>query len=51
MADGNGGMKAEAIASKTKKLVDVAMGRADADLVITKGLWVCVQSGEIIPDT
>jgi len=27
------------------------MGRAHADLVIRKGQWVCVQSGEIIPDT
>jgi adenine deaminase len=27
------------------------MGRADADLVITNGQWVCVQSGEIIPNT
>lgn len=32
-------------------LVDVAMGRAPAELVIRKGQWVCVQSGEIIPDT
>lgn len=35
----------------TRALVDVAMGRLPADLVIRKGLWVCVQSGEIIPDT
>jgi len=32
-------------------LVDVAMGRKPADMVIRKGSWVCVQSGEIIPDT
>ncbi len=32
-------------------LVDVAMGRKPADLVILKGQWVSVQSGEIIPDT
>ncbi len=32
-------------------LVDVAMGRKPADLVIRKGQWVSVQSGEIIPDT
>jgi len=32
-------------------LVDVAMGREPADLVIRKGKWVSVQSGEIIPDT
>jgi adenine deaminase len=34
-----------------KTLVDVAMGRKPADLVIRDGRWVCVQSGEIIPDT
>ncbi|MFZ5903550.1 MAG: adenine deaminase [Chloroflexota bacterium] len=32
----------------TKNLVDVAMGRKPADLVIRKGQWVCVQSGEIL---
>ena len=32
-------------------LVDVAMGRAPADIVIRKGRWVSVQSGEIIPGT
>jgi adenine deaminase len=35
----------------TRVLVDVAMGRAHADLVIQRGRWVCVQSGEIIDDT
>lgn len=35
----------------TRALIDVAMGRKPADLVIRKGKWVCVQSGEIIPDT
>ncbi|MGE5249458.1 MAG: adenine deaminase [Bacteroidota bacterium] len=35
----------------TRSLVDVAMGRKPADLVIRAGQWVCVQSGEIIPDT
>ncbi len=35
----------------TRTLVDVAMGRAHADLVIHSGKWVSVQSGEIIPDT
>jgi adenine deaminase len=35
----------------SRNLVDVAMGRKPADLVIRKGRWVCVQSGEIIPDT
>lgn len=32
-------------------LVDVAMGRVPADLLIRGGRWVCVQSGEIIPGT
>ncbi len=35
----------------TRSLVDVAMGRAHADLVIRHGQWVCVQSGEIIDGT
>jgi adenine deaminase len=35
----------------SKSLVDVAMGRKPADLVIRNGRWVCVQSGEIIPRT
>jgi len=35
----------------TRSLVDVAMGRKPADMVIRRGQWVCVQSGEIIPDT
>jgi adenine deaminase len=35
----------------SRLLVDVAMGRQPADLVIQGGQWVCVQSGEIIPDT
>ena len=35
----------------TTALVDVAMGRAHADLVIRGGKWVSVQSGEIIPNT
>lgn len=33
----------------TRSLVDVAMGRVPADLVIRNGQWVSVQSGEIIP--
>ena len=32
-------------------LVDCAMGRVPADLVICGGRWVCVQTGEIIPGT
>ena len=35
----------------TRSLVDVAMGRKPADLVIRQGNWVSVQSGEIILDT
>lgn len=34
-----------------KDLVDVTMGRKPADLVLRHGNWVCVQSGEILPDT
>ncbi len=36
--------------ASTKNLVDVAMGREPADLVIRNGRWVSVQSGEIIPN-
>jgi adenine deaminase len=35
----------------TRKLIDVAMGRKPADLVLRKGTWVCVQSGEFVPGT
>lgn len=35
----------------TQALIDVAMGRKPADLVIRHGTWVCVQSGEFVPDT
>ena len=35
----------------TRALVDTAMGRVPADLVIKNGQWVAVQSGEIIPGT
>lgn len=35
----------------TRALVDTAMGRTPADLVIRNGRWVSVQSGEIIPQT
>jgi adenine deaminase len=35
----------------TAALIDVAMGRSHADLVIRGGRWVSVQSGEIIPNT
>ncbi len=33
----------------TRILIDVAMGRQEADLVVRKGTWVCVQSGEFVP--
>ena len=39
------------ISNRTRTLVDVAMGRKKADLVIRNGQWVCVQSGEILPGT
>jgi adenine deaminase len=32
-----------------RRLVDCAMGRLPADVLIRNGRWVCVQSGEIIP--
>ena len=35
----------------TRNLVDVAMGRSPADVVIRNGRWVNVQSGEILPNT
>src|SRR5271157_5788453 len=35
----------------SRTLVDVAMGRRPADLVLRDGRWVCVQSGEIIAHT
>src|SRR5271157_121563 len=38
-------------AKLTHSLVDVAMGRKPADLVVHNGQWLCVQSGEIIPHT
>jgi adenine deaminase len=40
-----------ASAKLTRSLVDVAMGRLPADLVIQNGKWVSVQSGEILPGT
>ena len=41
-------MTREEISSRTRALVDTAMGREKADLVIKNGQWVCVQSGEIL---
>ena len=34
-----------------RDLIDVAMGRQPADLVVQNGRWVCVQTGEILPHT
>src|SRR4030067_2270984 len=34
-----------------RRLIDVAMGRKPAELLIKDGRWVCVQSGEIIEHT
>lgn len=34
-----------------RELVDCAMGRLPAHLVIRNGQWVCVETGEIIPKT
>ena len=42
---------AEKYPMSTKELVDCAMGRLPADLVIHDGKWVCVQTGEIIDHT
>ncbi len=39
------------IAEGSRRLVDVAMGRLPASIVIRGGRWVSVQSGEIVPDT
>ena len=44
-------MTREQISTRTRSLVDVAMGREKADLVIRNGQWICVQSGEILPGT
>ena len=44
-------MGREEISSRTRTLVDVAMGRKAADLVICNGRWVNVHSGEILPGT
>jgi adenine deaminase len=44
-------MPSKPVVSYRKALVDVAMGRKPADLLIRNGLWVSVQSGEILPAT
>lgn len=37
--------------TQIRDLIDVAMGRQPADLVIRAGIWVCVQTGEFVKDT
>ncbi len=44
-------MDPKMISEMTRGLVDVAMGRSPADMLIRNGRWVCVQSGEIIDGT
>jgi adenine deaminase len=44
-------MSSESISQLRRTLVDVAMGRTPADVLIRNGRWVSVQSGEIIPNT
>jgi adenine deaminase len=36
---------------RTRNLINVAMGRLPADLVIRAGTWVCVQTGEFVENT
>ncbi|MBW8011557.1 MAG: adenine deaminase [Chloroflexi bacterium] len=43
-------MKTSLWQQSRQELINVAMGRSHADLVIRGGHWVCVQSGEIIPN-
>ena len=44
-------MGSKELSDRTRKLVDVAMGRTSADMVVKSGRWVCVQSGEILEGT
>jgi len=37
--------------SKIRNLIDVAMGRLPADMVVRAGIWVCVQTGEFVEKT
>jgi adenine deaminase len=41
-------MSAERWSQISRELVNVAMGRTPADLLIRDGCWACVQSGELI---
>ncbi|MEW6568312.1 MAG: adenine deaminase [Chloroflexota bacterium] len=45
------GRPSETWSEISRRLADVAMGRAPADLVLRRGRWVCVQSGEVIRET
>ncbi|RPH71118.1 MAG: adenine deaminase, partial [Hyphomicrobiales bacterium] len=38
-------------AESGRRLIDTAMGRVPADMVIRRGRWVNVHSGEVIDDT
>ncbi|MDZ7843704.1 MAG: adenine deaminase [Anaerolineales bacterium] len=44
-------MDAKHLSEISRNLTDTAMGRKKADLVILNGIWVNVQSGELIPGT
>jgi adenine deaminase len=44
-------MNVRDLTERSKNLVDVAMGRSPADIVIKNGRWVNVQSGEILPNS
>ncbi len=41
----------QAWVQERRALIDVAMGRAPADIVLRNGRWVSVQTGEILPGT
>jgi adenine deaminase len=43
--------ESNAISELTRSLVDVAMGRIPAEMLIRNGRWVSVQSGEIVHNT
>jgi adenine deaminase len=43
-------MQSGQFSSVSRSLVDVAMGRKAADMVLRGGRWVCVQSAEILDD-
>lgn len=43
--------KIDEISERSRKLVDVCLGRESADIVIRNGKWACVQSGEIVDNS